>query len=509
MGIEVRSGGLLGIDGYAMRVEVDITRGLPGFHLVGLPNTAVKESRDRVLAAIRNSGFPFPGGKVTVNLAPADVRKEGASHDLAIALAVVAEVRRREGRAPVRTAGRFFVGELSLFGEVRPVRGLLGIVLDAAARGERTVMVPAQQVWEAALVPGLKILGVRTLREAVACWLDGVSPAYAPRRELPETSSPPWRLPDDLTLAVPPLAARAAVLAAAGGHHLLLVGPPGTGKTRLARLIAALKPTLTPAEGLEVTRIHSAAGLLGAPGLVQRPPLRAPHHSITVAGLVGGGARLNPGEVTLAHRGILFLDEAAEFAPAVLDALREPLEDGTVRLSRGSGRRHYPARFQLIAATNPCRCGYLGSNRKACTCPAHLIARFRARLSGPLLDRFDLCVELGDDAPPVADGPPTDLQQLAVELDRAHRLLAGCGEPPDHWSLARRVCGYGLETEAVACLEAARPPLGLSPRGVLRTCRVARTAAALEGALTVAPRHVREALQFRREALTTGPAQRT
>ncbi len=498
MGIEVRSGGLLGIDGYAMRVEVDITRGLPGFHLVGLPNTAVKESRDRVLAAIRNSGFPFPGGKVTVNLAPADVRKEGASHDLAIALAVIAEVRRREGRAPVRGAGRFFVGELSLFGEVRPVRGLLGIVLDAVARGERTVMVPADQVWEASLVPDVKIFGVRTLREAVACWLDGVAPASAPRRDA--LASAPWRLPADLTLAVPPLAARAAVLAAAGGHHLLLIGPPGAGKTRLARLVAALRPPLTPPEGLEVTRIHSAAGLLVAPGLVRRPPLRAPHHSITVAGLVGGGPRLNPGEVTLAHRGVLFLDEAAEFAPAVLDALREPLEEGSVRVSRGTGRRRYPARFQLVAAMNPCRCGYFGSRRKACTCSAHLIARFRARLSGPLLDRFDLCVELGDDAP---DAAATDLPQLAAELERAHRLLSGRGESPDHWSLTRRVAGYGLEPEAVACLEAAREPLGLTPRGVLRACRVARTAAALEGVLTVSPRHVREALQFRREALTT------
>ncbi len=503
MGIEVRSGGLLGIDGYAMRVEVDITRGLPGFHLVGLPNTAVKESRDRVLAAIRNSGFPFPGGKVTVNLAPADVRKEGASHDLAIALAVIAEVRRREGRAPVRTAGRFFVGELSLFGEVRRVRGLLGIVLDAVARGERTVMVPADQVWEASLVPGVKILGVRTLREAVACWLDGVAPDRVPRREELAPEPAAWRLPADLTLAVPPLAARAAVLAAAGGHHLLLVGPPGAGKTRLARLVAALKPPLTPAEGLEVTRIHSAAGLLGAPGLVRRPPLRAPHHSITVAGLVGGGPRLNPGEVTLAHRGVLFLDEAAEFAPAALDALREPLEEGSVRVSRGTGRRRYPARFQLVAAMNPCRCGYLGSRRKACTCSAHLIARYRARLSGPLLDRFDLCVELGDDALPGGDALPTDLHQLAVELDRSHRLLAGRGDPPDHWSLARRAAGYGLEPAGVACLEAARDPLGLSPRGVLQACRVARTAAALEGVLTVAPRHVREALQFRREALTT------
>jgi magnesium chelatase family protein len=266
-------------------------------------------------------------------------------------------------------------------------------------------------------------------------------------------------------------------------------------------LIAALKPPLTPAEGLEVTRIHSAAGLLGAPGLVRRPPLRAPHHSITVAGLVGGGPRLQPGEVTLAHRGVLFLDEAAEFAPAALDALREPLEEGTVRVSRAAGRRRYPAHFQLVAATNPCRCGYLGSTRKICTCPPHLIARFRARLSGPFLDRFDLCVELGDDAPPAEAGATTDLRRLAVELARAHRLLAGRLEPPDHWGLARRVAGYGLDAAAVVCLEAARGPLGLSPRGGLRTCRVARTAAALEGALTVTPRQVREALQFRREVL--------
>jgi magnesium chelatase family protein len=510
MGTVVRTGGLQGIAGCAVRVEVDLTRGLPAFHLVGLPNTAVRESRERVLAAVRNSGQRLPAGRVTVNLAPADVRKEGSGHDLAIAVAVVGAERARRGARPVPDRG-LLVGELSLFGEVRPVRGLLAIVLDAAARGETTVAVPAGQAWEARLVPGVEVVPVATLAQAVAWYLDGRRPdgsgAEPAVVDAVETSAPDRFVRAATELASQPLAARAAAIAAAGGHHLLLVGPPGAGKTRLARLLSGQLPDLDAAAGLEVTRIHSAAGLLARPGLVRRPPLRAPHHTITAAGMLGGGANLRPGEITLAHRGLLLLDELTEFSPRILDALREPLTEGVVRLARASGAREFPARFQLVATANPCRCGFLGSGVRACSCTEAQRARYRARLSGPLRDRFDLAVEMADGlgaTSAAGEGPPGASEGTGAGPDaiaRARTLLATAPSPPAHWPLARRIASHGLDDEALAQLETARRPLGLSARGLLRTCRVARTIAALAGRRKVTAPDVREALLYRHEAL--------
>jgi len=503
MGTVVRTGGLQGIEGCPVNVEVDLTRGLPAFHLVGLPNTAVRESRERVMAAVRNSGHHLPRGRVTVNLAPADVRKEGAGHDLAIAVAVIAAERSRRGQNHARPDRGLLLGELSLFGEVRPVRGLLAIVLDAAARGETMVTVPSEQVWEARLVPGMDVVGVRTLAEAVAWYLKGARPrgVEIARRRPAEPSAEP--LPDHL--AMQPLAARAALLAIAGRHHLLLIGPPGAGKTRLARILGGMLPNLGDAEGLEVTRIQSAAGLLNGGDLVRRPPFRAPHHTITTAGLLGGGPRLQPGEVTLAHGGVLFLDELAEFAARTLDALREPLTEGTVRVARGSGQRTFPANFQLIAATNPCRCGFLGSRVRTCSCGPREQARYRMRLSGPLRDRFDLAVEMGDGRQEQLSGQDEQwaerTRSWSQSLMRARTILADRQDPPATWNVARRIQAYGLDGGAVAILEQARRPLGLSLRGVLRTCRLARTAAALDGLLTVSARHVRESLRYRHEAL--------
>jgi magnesium chelatase family protein len=510
MGTVVRTGGLQGIDGCLVNVEVDLCRGLPAFHLVGLPNTAVRESRERVLAAVRNSGYRLPAGRVTVNLAPADVRKEGSGHDLAIAVAVIAaELARRGDRVPPPGRG-VLLGELSLFGEVRPVRGLLPIVLDVEARGERTVAVPAAQAWEARLVPGLEVVPVASLREAVDWYLRGAAPASGGDRETADGAAdgatdgrPPPPPADVLHLAQQPLAARAAVLAAAGRHHLLLVGPPGAGKTRLARLLWHLLPPLSAGEALTVTRIHSAAGLLAVPGLVRRPPLRAPHHTITTVGLLGGGAALRPGEVTLAHHGLLVLDELAEFAGHTLDALREPLTEGVVRVTRAAGQRAFPAAFQLVATANPCRCGWLGSRVRACCCTPSDQARFRARLSGPLRDRFDLTVEMGDgrgeDLAAAEGGEPLPAD-LAARVARARDLLADRREPAASWSMARRARGYGLDDRALAVLDRARRPLGLSLRAVLRTCRVARTVAALAGRRDVSAADVQEALQYRYEA---------
>jgi magnesium chelatase family protein len=509
MAARVRSGAVAGIDGCAVTVEVDVSRGLPGFHVVGLPNTAVKESRERVLAALRHAGYRFPAGRVTVNLAPADVRKEGASYDLAIALGVILAQRRAGGRREA-AAEALVVGELSLFGDVRPVRGLLAIVLDAAARGERRVVVPAGQAWEAHLVGGLEVIPVDSLAEAARWLLDGRVPAPPARPSA--APIPARRRADDAqseavlaSLAGQDLARRAAIIAAAGGHHLLLVGPPGAGKTRLARAVAGLLPPLERSAALEVTRIHGAAGTLTAAGLLRRPPLRAPHHTITRAGLVGGGPALRPGEMTLAHRGVLFLDEVTEFAAPVIDALREPLEAGTVTVARSGGHRAFPARFQLVAAMNPCRCGYLGSRRRACRCTASVQRRYRQRLSGPLLDRFDLCVEMSEPETDVLAPPPrgpergwrTGPATAAIRAARARRRARP--DLPESASLARRVAQLGLDGAARERLETARRHLNLSLRAVLRCARVAATIAALDGSAHADRAVIEEALEFRRD----------
>jgi magnesium chelatase family protein len=515
--IRIRTAALTGIEGCEVFVEVDLSRGLPGFHLVGLPGAEVRESRDRVRSALRNSDCQAPPGKITVNLAPAGLRKEGASFDLAIALGIIIAASRIRGdEALERLPRTSFLGELSLFGEVRPVRGALALVMAAAAAGCRTVVVPAEQVPEAELVPGIRVLGVSHLREAVAWWVHGQEPPCRPQAGL--ASGPKERSGAEQSerlaflvhsLRGMPLLRTAALVALVGRHNLLLIGPPGTGKTRLARSLGQLQPPMTREEALEVTRIQGARGIRSGGGLARHRPFRAPHHTVTRSGLVGGGNELSPGEVTLAHHGLLFLDELAEFRQGVLDSLREPLEEGQVHLVRGAGQRTYPARFQLVAAMNPCRCGLLGQPSTECRCTGSDLARYRARLSGPLLDRFDIFMEVsswqGDflegESPPRVETARTGWRHepRPADLDMvAYRLRRRPAERP-----------WPLETGAREYLEWARAGLGLSLRGVQRSLAVAGTLASLdahgEGSLekdevVLKRRHVVEALDLRRQS---------
>jgi magnesium chelatase family protein len=495
----LRTATVFGVDACMVQVEVDVSFGMPVFTMVGLPDASVRESRDRVRSAIRNSGFEFPAHRITVNLAPADVRKAGAAFDLPIALGILAA----QGVVARRCIFDLVIlGELSLDGTIQQARGVLPVAAAARREGAAGVLLPRSNASEAGIVSGLDVLAVSSLAEAVNALNEPGSVAAAPP---PPPSMPAGECADLADVHGQLLARRALEVASAGGHSLLLSGPPGAGKTMMARRVPGILPPLSFDEALEVTAVHSVGGLLPpGGGLVTRRPFRAPHHTISNAALVGGGSQPRPGEVSLAHHGVLFLDEMLEFNRQVLEVLRQPLEEGRVAIARAARTAVFPARFVLVGAMNPCPCGFAGDDRRECRCTPEQIARYRSKLSGPLRDRLDLTVEVPALPPDVlgttAGGESSadvrarvvaarELQMARYERDGLH---TNAELTP---SLMARCCT--LDRAGLRMLSAAVQHLALSARGYDRVRKVARTIADLAGADTVGGDHVAEALQFR------------